>query len=135
MKKNAEFRIKSSHTDLELILSDIKGDYFIARISSKHMKITREVWAYADAYGFAELFEWLASQEKPWNEKQSWESLEGEFKFSAMCSSLGVITFEVEFNHYGCAEEWQAKTQLSSEFGQLPALAKQAREFFGESPS
>ena len=113
----------------------MKGDYFVAQIESSHLNVTREVWAYTDAHGFADLFEWLASQKKPWNEKQSWESLEGEFKFSSTCSSLGTITFEVELQHQGCAEEWQIKTQISSEFGQLPTLAKRARRFFGETPS
>lgn len=130
-----EFRIKSSDSDLELILKDIKGDYFVAQIISGHLNVRREVWAYTDAHGLADLFEWLASQNRPWSDKQFWESLEGEFRFSATCSSLGKITFEVEFNHYSCAEEWLVKTKISSELGQLPALAKQAREFFGESPS
>ena len=130
-----DFRIKSTSSDLELLLTDIKGDYFVANITSNHLRVVREVWAYTDAHGFADLFEWLAFQKKPWDKKQSWESLEGEFKFSAACNSLGKITFELELQNQGCAEEWEIKTQITSEFGQLPILAKRARRFFGESPS
>ena len=130
-----EFRIKSSDTDLELILSDIKGDYFKVHLVSAHLQAMREVWAYTDAYGFADLFKYLASKEKPWEGEETWQSIEGEFKFSATCNHVGKIKFVIELNHFGCTEEWQAKTEINSEFGQLPHLAKKAREFFGESSS
>jgi len=130
-----EFRIKSSDTDLELVLSDIQGDYFKAQIVSKFLNTSRVVWAYTDAYGFADLMENLAAHEKPWTDIKRWESIEGEFKFSAACSRLGKVTFEIELSHYGSAEEWALKTQLNTELGQLPRIAKAARAFFGASPS
>ena len=130
-----EFRIKSYDSDLELILSDIKGDYFKARIVSNHINSVREVYAYTDSYGFADMMESLASHEKGWQDERQWETIEGEFKVSAACSKLGKVTFEIELSHYGCSEEWILKTQLNSELGQLPKLAKSARAFFGESPS
>lgn len=130
-----EFRIKSSDSDFELILSDIQGDYFKARIASKHINTVREVYAYTDAYGFADMMESLASHEKGWSDIQRWETIEGEFKVSIKCNKLGKVTFEIEFSHYGCAEEWLVKTQLNTELGQLPRLAKSARAFFGQSPS
>ena len=126
-----ELKLKSSDTDLEISFTNINGDNFTVQIISSNLNVKREVWAYTDAHGLAELFEWLANQKKPWGKKEKWESLEGEFTFSASCSSLGTVTFEIELNHYGCAEEWLVKTQISSEFGQLPTLAKQARSFFG----
>jgi hypothetical protein len=131
----SEFRIKSSDSDLELILSDIQGDFFKARIVSKYLNTIREVWAYTDAYGFADLMENLSSYEKPWTDLKRWESIEGEFKILASCSKLGTVTFEIELSHHGCAEEWAVKTQLNSELGQLPRIAKSARAFFGASPS
>lgn len=131
----SEFRIKSVESDLEMILSDIKGDYFKVRVVSAHLNAIREVWAYTDASGLADFMEHLASHEKPWAGTEHWESLEGEFKFSAKCSLLGRVTFEIELSHEGCAEEWLVRTQLSSELGQLPKLAKSARAFFGEAPS
>ena len=131
----SEFRIKSSDSDLELILSDIQGDYFKARIASKHLNTIREVWAYTDAYGFADMMKILSSYEKPWTDIKRWESIEGEFKISAACNRLGKVTFEIELSNYGGAEEWAVKTQLNSELGQLPRIAKSARAFFGASPS
>ena len=130
-----KFQIKSSDTDLMLILSDINGDYFKAQLVSSRLNAMREVWAYTDAYGFADLLEQLASREKPWEGEEIWQSIEGEFKFSASCNHVGKVKFRVELNHIGHAEEWEAKTEINSEFGQLPHLAKSAREFFGESPS
>jgi hypothetical protein len=130
-----EFRIKSCSSDIELLLSQIQNDYFVAEIASSHMKAVRKVWAYTDSYDFADLVEWMASQDRPWEGTQYWESWGGEFKFSCECNSLGQVTFEIELNHFGVAEEWSVKTQILSEFGHLPILAKSARKFFGESPS
>jgi len=130
-----EFRIKSSDSDLELILSDIQGDYFKARIASDHINSVREVYAYTDAYGLADMMESLASHEKGWPDIRLWETIEGEFKISAKCSKLGKVTFEIEFSHFGYAEEWLVKTKLNTELGQLPRLAKSTRAFFGKSPS
>jgi hypothetical protein len=130
-----EFRIKSSDSDLELVLSDIQGDYFKARLSSDHINSVREVYAYTDAYGVADMMESLSSQEKGWSDIRRWETIEGEFKVATKCSKLGQVTFEIELSHYGCSEEWLVKTQLKTELGQMPRLAKSARAFFGKSPS
>ena len=64
--------------------------------------------------------------------QRRWETIEGEFKISAKCSRLGQVTFEIEFSQYSRAEEWVVKTQLNTELGQMPRLAKSAREFFGK---
>jgi hypothetical protein len=130
-----EFRIKSSYSDLELILSDFQGEYFKARIASDHINSVHEVYAYTDAYGFADMMESLASQEKGWAYIRRWETIEGEFKVSVKCSKLGQVTFEIELSNYGPSEEWLVKTQLNTELGQMPRLAKSARAFLGESPS
>ena len=130
-----EFRIKSCSSEIELLLSQKQNDYFVAEIISSHMKAVRKVWAYTDSYSFADLMEWMAVQDRPWEDTQYWESWEGEFKLSSTCNSLGQVTFEIELNHFGAAEEWLIKTQIFSEFGYLPILSKSARKFFGESPS
>jgi len=129
-----EFKIKSTDTDLEVVFSNKEDDYFTVKIYSNHLMGVQRVWGYTDAYTFANLFEWIASQKKPWNEKQTWESIEGEFKFSATCSLVGKVKFEIELNENDSSEQWKIKTQVSSEFGQLPTLAKQSRKFFGKSP-
>lgn len=85
----SEFIIKSSTSDLSLVLSDINGAYFKAILQSSHLNVVREVYAYTDANGLANLIEFLSSQKKPWVGEESWESLEGEFKLTATCSILG----------------------------------------------
>jgi hypothetical protein len=130
----SEFKIKSVVSDLELVLDDVKGDYFKARIISSHINAVRDVYVYTDAYGILNLMELLASYDKPWSGKKRWEAIEGEFKISATCTKLGKVTFEVELSHCDCAEEWLVTTQINSEFGQLPMLAKAARNLLGELP-
>lgn len=133
MTKITEFIIKSSTSDLTLMLSDINGDYFKVTLKSFHLNTTREVYAYTDGDGFAKMFERLASYNKPWAGEEIWESLEGEFKLSANCSTLGQVTFKINLSYMGCSEEWSVETDLLYEFGQLEKLAKSARAFFGES--
>jgi len=131
----SEFQIRSSETEATLLFSDISGDYFTVALTSGPVNASRDVWAYTDAHGLADLFEWMASQSRPWGGTEGWESIEGEFKIYASCSALGVITFDTELNHQGIAEEWRVTSQIKSEFGQLPSLAAKARSFFGPSPS
>jgi hypothetical protein len=127
-----EFCIDSVDSDLKLILNDLKGDYFTVHLVSNHLTVVREIYAYTRPCSFPDLMESLAIYEKPWTGVKRWESLEGEFKFSASCNIRGNVTFEIELVHYGIAEEWLVKTQLNTEFGQLPKLAKAARSFFGD---
>ena len=131
----SKFQIKSSDSDLVFTLSERNGDYFTASLKASHITAEREVYAYTDAHGFADLIEQLASQPKPWQEELTWESLEGEFKISSSCTTLGQVTFKVVLSHYGCTEEWLVKTELKYEFGKLQDLASSARVFFGESPN
>jgi Family of unknown function (DUF6228) len=129
-----EFRIQSSDSDLALVLSDIRGDYFGISVESRRLSAICEIWGYTDAYGFADLWEFLASQTQPWQGEKTWISLEGEFEFSATCSSLGQLTFTITLSDNRCAEPWQMTTELRQEMGQLPNLARSARTFFGPSP-
>lgn len=50
---------------VEIFLSH-RGDYFEVELSSGQLSATCEVWAYADAYGLAELFEFLAKKSRSW---------------------------------------------------------------------
>ena len=130
----SEFTIKSNNSDLCLRLTNVKGDYFTAQVISNRLSAHISVWAYSDSYGFADFFDWLAIQDKPWDGEQCWQSLEGEFKVAATCSSLGVIMFKVYFEHFGDDEDWKIETEIRSEMGQMPELARTARIFFGKSP-
>jgi hypothetical protein len=99
-----EFRIKSSDSDLALIFSNNRGDYFNTSIESCCISSTCEVWGYTDAYGFADLFEFLAAQAQPWQGEERWISLEGEFEFLARCSNFGQLTFTITLSNNRCAE-------------------------------
>ena len=134
----ATFTIKSTRSDLKLVLSEIKGDYFTASLESSYLNATLKVYSYhysPNAVGFAEFMEWIGGQDRPWDGSNDWQSLEGEFAVSAECSALGTVTFDVKFSHFSGAEDWKVNTKLMSELGQLPGLAKSARTFFGESTS
>lgn len=131
----SEFRVRSSESEAVLRFAGIRGDYFTVALTSGPVYASRDVWTYTDAHGLADFFEWMASQGKPWSGTEGWESIEGEFKIYASCSLLGTVAFDIEINHLGIAEEWQIASQIKTEFGQLPSLAKKARSFFGLSPS
>ena len=128
-----EFCIKSSLSEIELRFFNPQGDYFSVEIISPIIHAVKEVWAYIDAYTLADLLEALASQDKPWENSESWESLEKEFKLLATCTTLGQVTFEIELNQVESIEEWRIRTQLRADFGTLPMIAKSARTILGES--
>jgi hypothetical protein len=60
------FAIRSTESGNTLIFDDVQGDYFSVCFNSSDQSVKREVWAYTDAYGLANLFEYLASYELPW---------------------------------------------------------------------
>jgi hypothetical protein len=127
------FTIKSTESDLKLIFSELIGEYFTARIASEHLTASRQVCTYNDSHGLPNLLMQLAAYEKPWLGELSWEGLEGDFKFSATCSSLGHVIFRIQFIHYR-GEDWKVETLLCTEMGQLNEIARSAQEFFGPSP-
>ena len=129
----SQFTIKSCNSDISLVLSNIKDDYFDVHITSSTVNVIRTVYAYTNAYLFADLMEHLASFDTPWLEIETWGSLEGEFKFTATCDSLGHVTFNIDLRKFTGSEDWSVVIDIASEFGQLPQLAKAARSFFGES--
>ncbi|UUD63571.1 hypothetical protein D16iCDA_18110 [Pseudomonas seleniipraecipitans] len=127
------FAIHSTESGNTLIFDDVQGDYFSACFSSSAQSVKREVWAYTDAYGLANLFEYLASHELPWQTSEKWESIEGEFMLEATCNSRGIVNFKVSISNLGITEPWKFEGNVCTELGQLPALAKSARQFFGVS--
>ena len=125
------FAIKSSSSDLELIFSAPRPDYFTVELQSREFRAIREVWAYTDAQGLAVLFSKLAAQERPWVGAESWASLEGEFSLSAACSARGEVALAVSVSGLpGALEEWGLSATLITELGQLPSIAAAANRFF-----
>lgn len=90
------------------------------------------VWACKDADGLSQLFSRLGAYDRPWSGVESWESLEGEFRLSAVCSPLGKVTFSVQLSGLqGAPEEWSVSASLLTEMGQLQKLSAGAHRFFG----
>lgn len=131
--KRDVFTIKSRESDLRLIVSDVKGEYFTVTVVSNQLTATRNVCTYTDSHGFPNFLERLSLYEKPWDGEESWNGIEGEFKIFGSCSSLGVVTFRIQLVYYG-RENWRVETELKTEMGQLLEIAHLARRLFGPSP-
>ena len=127
------FVIHSTESGNTLIFDDVQGDYFSVCFNSAALSVKREVWAYTDAYWLANLFEYLATHELPWLTSEKWESIEGEFSLNATCNSRGIVTFKVCISDFENAEPWRFEGNICTELGQLPTIAKSARQFFGVS--
>ena len=114
-----------------MIFSEHKDDYFRVELKGNEISATTEVWATTDANGLNKLFQELGCLEKPWQGKRSWCSMEGDFSIEAVCTSLGNVTLRVTLVRLqGAPEEWRLEAGLTTDFGQLAQIAKQAELFF-----
>ena len=127
------FIIRSTATSSKLTISDFTGECFTATLISENLSAIVLVWPITDSHGFPNLLDRLARYDKPWDGEESWAGLEGDFKFSASCSSLGSVTFKINLRHFG-SEGWTVDTELRTEMGELQGLASASRLFFGPSP-
>jgi len=125
------FVIASVKSPLTLTISEVKGESFLVSLSSPFLSATRGVYSYPDSKGISDLFQQIARSERPWEGQVSWESIEGEFRLSASCSSLGSVTFDIRLRQFNGEEDWDVETDLLSELGQLPNIATNARRLFG----
>ena len=76
-------------------------------------------------------FRKLPAFKNPWQGERSWGSLEGEFKISAICTTLGHAIFQVKMSgQNGGTEEWMTQFGLETELGQLETIARNAAMFF-----
>ena len=124
------FTIKSSETDASLVFSQRDGDDFVVEFQSMQLQVIQPVCGYTDPHGVARLFQEAAAHAKPWRGQLCYQSLEQEFSLSATCSPLGAVSLVVGFARVGTRAEWLATATLQVEFGQLSALASNARRFF-----
>ena len=120
-------------TGLSLKLSNMRADYYTAELNSPEFRIQRDI---VSGYFFNDeklttFFDGLAMQEKPWAGEKKWHSLESALLISATCTILGQVTFDIVIRKlHGSMEEWEFRTKLQSELGQLPILATAAKIFF-----
>lgn len=126
--------IASVKSPLTLTISEIKGESFYVSLDSPFLSASRGVYSFPDPKGISNLLQQIASNEKPWEGEVSWESLEGEFRLGASCSSLGSVTFKIRIRQFNGEEAWDVDTELVSEFGQLSKIATNAERLFRTIP-
>jgi hypothetical protein len=125
------FSIHSVDSDRELVFRAHKDEYFDIELKGSGLSAMVGVWEYEAVNGLNTLFQELASFKTPWQGVRTWESLEGELSLSAMCSTLGQVTFLVKLSHLtGSPEDWRVEAGLVTELGQLEKIAKDANTFF-----
>jgi len=113
------------------VFSAHKDDYFRVELKGFEVSASAEVWAYTDASGLNEFFQELSRFERPWQGQRNWATLENDFSISAICTSLGNVTFHVALlGLQGAPEEWHVEAGLVTDLGQLEQIAKHAELFF-----
>ena len=125
------FSIKSSTSSREFRFTDRKGERFTVEIVG--FGLTAELRSFAFGTG-ASLPQWmndLASHRLPWEDVESWGSLDQDFVISATCSPSGLVFFKMQlWQHPGGQDEWRVLASVTSELGLLPGLAKAMDKFF-----
>jgi hypothetical protein len=127
------FSIKSTNSDRELSFSKCDGDYFRVELKGG-ISAAIKVYGYAPhTHDLAHWFNELGAHTSPWEAELSWESLEGELKISAKCTSLGHIHIMVSLSDMlGAYEEAYIQAGIESELGQLTKISNGARDFFAK---
>jgi hypothetical protein len=128
---NDTFSIKSTTSDREICFSKYDGEDFIVEVKGNVSGSTK-VYGYAPhTDNLAHWFSELGLHAEGWVETKTWESLEGEFKLSASCSSLGQVHFELSLRMLqGADEEAYIKVGLETELGQIEGISNEASRFF-----
>ena len=125
------FSIKSTHSDREIKFSKYNGEDFFVELKGG-ITATIKVYGYSPhSYDLAHWFVELGKHKTTWENEKKWESLEGEFKISASCSSLGQIYFVVSLRDLpGSEEEAFIQAGLETELGQIAKISNSASKFF-----
>jgi hypothetical protein len=79
----------------------------------------------------AGLFADMARHWSGWKGELTWGSLEGELNLRCSCDRLGHIAIRVELQSGGMPDDWRVEASVMTEAGQLEAIARQAKSFFG----
>jgi hypothetical protein len=117
------------------VFSQYDGESVHIELKGFEVSANINIWIYTDANGLNKFFQELSCFQKPWQDRRVWTSIEGDFVFSATCSSLGSITFYVELRGLqGAPEEWRIEAGVVAEFGQLVQIAENAAVFFNAQP-
>jgi len=120
--------IRSSNSNRSLRIEVAADSYLTAVLESHVLLGSVEVWAETgDVEGLSRFFGELGDLDAPWSGTRSWVSLESDLELSAICTSLGAVTFRIGMRGLpGSPEEWRLEAGLETEFGQLARLAAEA---------
>jgi hypothetical protein len=125
------FCIHSVNSDRELVFSDNTGDCFQIELHGSELNSKISIWHDDSFSGLGEFFKVLAQSAKPWDDERKWVSLEGDFSITSVCSRTGSVMFTIEIHQQtGNDEEAFIRAGLTSEFGQLDTIARDAVRFF-----
>jgi hypothetical protein len=128
---SAGFSIKSACSDRELAFLEYQGDYFAVDLRGHAVSARRRVWTHIDIGLLVELFDEMAAHRDGWSDTLEWASLEGEMRLSAKCDRLGHVVLHVVLRDPSNGDEgWRVEAGITTELGQLPAIAEAARRFF-----
>ena len=109
-------------------------DYLDVTIISLCLRAKVRIYNFVYAQGkggLTELFAELAANWKGWVGAKSWESVEGDFKLSCTCDSLGHVFVKVTLgSNFGSPSEWHVESGLILEAGQLDAIVQDVKLFF-----
>ncbi len=125
---DALLTIQSSSSSRTLRIHAAVDSYLTVTLEGHEISGVVQVWAETgEVEALAKFFGGMGSLEAPWKSARTWETIEGDFKLTATCSSLGAVTLLVNMSGLpGAAEEWQLQAGIETEFGQLSRLAAEA---------
>jgi uncharacterized protein DUF6228 len=124
---NVQFVVTSSEDQAALELTALNRNFFVATLRSNRASGMGEVGTFMSS-GLADLFEFFADNWKGWDGSKLWGSLEGELSIAAHSDRLGHVYLTVKLRE-GAPAKWTLEANLVVDAGNLPALARVAREF------
>ena len=129
---NSIFLLKSTKPASSLQFSNKRLYYFDVAVETPTIRAVRKIsiYTYEKTDGFAEFFQRLAEQERPWADVKVWEPLERGMRLAATCDSLGHVSIRVTFEEsFASADCWSLDCTLLFDFGMLPKFAADAAKF------
>lgn len=127
------FDISSNVSARKIVFSERQGDSFLVEFLGQGLNVSMTVSAYTDNRGLLRWLERLAACDAPWVREDDWSTIEGEFRISAKCSTVGQVFIQVHLQALpGSVEEWRASAGIESDLGSMSRYASAARKFFTE---
>jgi hypothetical protein len=106
-------------------------EYFTVELFDPEVRARMRVYAYEPSY-LAAFFEDLAWNWRGWDADKSWESVEGECKFSATNDRRGHVDLTVSLRPSLNLHRWRFEGHVLIEAGQLDSVAEWVRTFVGK---